>query len=404
MIIKCPQCSTGYDIPEKLFADKPRKMRCSRCQHVFTITRRREEAPAGYEEFTGRQNLPEEFAFLREAPPEEQPPPASPEQPPPDLAAGAPPPEQPPDGLYDAVAGAGADQTDTIPLEPRVVSGPTRDAAAPSAPAAQAAPPAAPAAPPAASAAPPAASAAPPAAPAAPPVPAAAPQPALQPRPSSSVSDIYGSTSAWEMEAPLELSGYVIQDDQGSTGSGQAVGKFMTAVVVLVVLFFVFVAWRNGWSISFSDLPAQIGFAFSGESSDAISAEARDIEVTVADRRLVIADDKASYLVVSGTVFNAAAVGRSQVVLRGRLSDPSGELRDEARGPCGKVVDDEAIKATARGAIGGHFRSDGALVDCVIKSESDNVFQLIFENVPLDYSPDFTVEAVAVSASAYTPG
>ena len=107
---------------------------------------------------------------------------------------------------------------------------------------------------------------------------------------------------------------------------------------------------------------------------------------------------------VTGTVFNTATVGRNQIVLRGRLLDLAGELSDETRGPCGKVVEEEAIKATAKGAIGGHFRSGGSLIDCVIKPVGDNVFQLIFENVPLDYSPDFTVDVVAVSAAAYTPG
>jgi predicted Zn finger-like uncharacterized protein len=388
MIIKCPQCSTGYNIPEKLIADKPRKMRCSRCHHVFTIARRSEAAPTGYEEFTGRQHLPDEFAFLREARPSQAPaPPATGE---------APQPSAPPDGLYDSVAGAAADREETIPLEPRIVSGPTREPATPPQP------------PPEPQESPTAATPEP--APAPEPAPMAEPaaEPAtVQSQRGSSVSDIYGITSAWEMEAPLELDGYTITDVPQATatsGSGQAVGKVMTVIVALVVLFFVFVAWRNDWSISFSDLPAQIGFAFSGDSSDSISAEARDIEVTVIERRLVIADDKATYLVVTGTVFNAATVGRNQVVLRGRLTDLTGELRDEARGPCGKVVDDEAIKATSRGAIAGHFRSGGSLVDCVVKPEGENVFQLIFENVPLDYSPDFNVEVVAVTASTHVPG
>ncbi|MBW2277046.1 MAG: zinc-ribbon domain-containing protein [Deltaproteobacteria bacterium] len=392
MIIKCPQCSTGYNIPEKLFTDKPRKMRCSRCQNVFTIARRQEEAPTGYEEFTGKQHLPQEFAFLEKA--ESQPKPEEPVSP-----EAAQPDERPPAGLYDSVAGASAEQTDTIPLEPKVVSGPTREPTAPQPE--PATPPSTPEEPqqpppPEPSAAP--AQQAPPAAPS-PPTPTAEPAPR-----SSSASDIYGTTSAWEMEAPLELSGYAIAEEQTTTESGQAVGKFMTVIVVLVVIFLVFVAWRNDWSISLGDLPAQIGFAFSGDESDAISSEAREIDVMIADRRLMIADDKTSYLVVTGTVYNGASVGRNAVVLRGRLTDLTGELRDEVRGPCGKMVEDEAIKATAKGAIGGHFRSGGTFSDCVIKTDGDNVFQLIFENVPLDYSPDFNVEVIAVSASAYAPG
>jgi len=397
MIIKCPQCSTGYNIPEKLVAEKPRKMRCSRCQNVFTIARRQEEAPSGYEEFTGKQHLPQEFAFLEKT---QEPEPAAPQ---PESSQAPAADEQPPDGLYDSVAGAAAEQTDTIPLEPKVVSGPTREPAPP-----QPEPEPAQAAPEPAQAAPEPAQAAPEPAPQSfateqPPSPPPAPEREPAPR-ASSASEIYGTTSAWEMEAPLELSGYAITEEQPSSGTGQTVGKFMFAIVVLVVLFFVFVAWRNGWSISLGDLPNQIGIAFSGGETDAIPSEARDIEVLVTERRLVIADDKASYLVVTGTVFNNATIGRNQVVLRGRLNDLVGEQRDEARGPCGKIVEDEAIKATAKGAIGGHFRSGGTFSDCVIKPAGDNVFQLIFENVPLDYSPDFTVEVIAVSAAAHAPG
>jgi predicted Zn finger-like uncharacterized protein len=382
MIIKCPKCSTGYNIPEKLIADKPRKMRCSRCQNVFAITRRAEQAPTGYEEFTGKQHLPNEFAFLKESAPQSAPPP--------------PPAPEPKAGLYDSVAGEAAGQVETIPLEPRVVSPPTKQ---PSGAPAEATPPAAAPAP----AEQPAQAPVPPPAPAEPPQqpPAADPQ---RPSAPSGAEDIYGTPSAWETEAPLELGGYAIADESPPAGSGQLVGKVMTAIIILVILLFVFVAWRNGWSISLSDLPGQFAFAFSGDSSDAVSIEARDLEVTISERNLVIADDKTAYLVVNGTIFNAASTGRSEAVLLGRLLDPTGEVRDESRGPCGKIIDDPAIKATAKGAMGGHFRQGGSLFDCTIKPEGSTVFQLIFEEVPLDYDSKFSVEVKAVSASAYTPG
>jgi hypothetical protein len=296
------------------------------------------------------------------------------------------------------VAGTTAEQTDTIPLEPPVVSPPTREPALP------------PTTPEPAAAPPPAAAAPQPApepAPAAPepPAPAAPPQPtASEASRPSGASDIYGSSSSWEMEAPLELGGYAIADEAPPSGQGQLVGKVMTAIIVFVILFLVFVAWRNGWSISFTDLPGQISFAFSGESSDEIPDEARDIEATVGERHIVVADDKTTYLVVDGTVFNAASIGRDQVVLRGRLIDLAGEQRAEIRVPCGKVVEDPAIKLTAKGGITGHFRQGGTLYNCKIKPDGSTVFQLIFEDPPLDYNADFTIEVTAVSASAFAPG
>ena len=74
MIVKCPQCGTGYSIPENVIGEKPKKMRCSRCKNVFTLMRRHDHAPSGYEEFTGQQHLPQEFAFLKARAPEEAPP------------------------------------------------------------------------------------------------------------------------------------------------------------------------------------------------------------------------------------------------------------------------------------------------------------------------------------------
>jgi predicted Zn finger-like uncharacterized protein len=68
MNIRCPRCATSYTVPKGKIGEKPRKMRCSKCKEVFTVTRRDASTPDGYEEFTGKQDaLPDEFAFLRSA-------------------------------------------------------------------------------------------------------------------------------------------------------------------------------------------------------------------------------------------------------------------------------------------------------------------------------------------------
>ena len=39
MIIQCPECSTGFNLPDKHITPKGAKLRCSRCSHVFRVRR-----------------------------------------------------------------------------------------------------------------------------------------------------------------------------------------------------------------------------------------------------------------------------------------------------------------------------------------------------------------------------
>jgi predicted Zn finger-like uncharacterized protein len=340
MIVKCPQCSTGYSIPENLITDKPKKMRCSRCKNVFTLMRRHDKAPSGYEEFTGSQHLPQEFAFLKTAPPDESPP----------LAA-APATEQP------------ATAPDTA-AEPRT------DGEGPPGP----------------EVAPTSAASAPPAPSSPPPVSAGyyTGRQGFAPAP-----------EAWEAEMPLELSGYTIPVETRSRGA-QAFGKFIFVLIVIGVLLFGFVLFRNDWSLSLEDLGAQITYAFSGEKHEKIPEEAQSVDVVISARKLVTARSGEKYLIVTGEVFNRGFIGLSRIVLRGRLMTGAQERTAEVRAPCGKTIDEATIKMTPKGAMGGHFRTkEGALYNCVISADGSTPFQLIFDDVPPEYR---TLEVVPVTA------
>src|SRR5690554_7046976 len=35
MIVRCPECSTGFKLPASKITEKPVKLRCSKCSHVF---------------------------------------------------------------------------------------------------------------------------------------------------------------------------------------------------------------------------------------------------------------------------------------------------------------------------------------------------------------------------------
>jgi predicted Zn finger-like uncharacterized protein len=349
MIVKCPQCSTGYSIPENLITDKPKKMRCSRCKHVFTLMRRHDHAPSGYEEFTGQQHLPQEFAFLKATAPEEAPPPGqepaarpAPEEAPADERPADAPPSGPPDPE--------AEPTAQIPTEPPAPAG---------------------------------VSAAYYAGRGGMPAPPPAPAPVHE---------------AWEEEVPLELSGYSIPTEQRSRGA-QAFGKFLFVVFALGVVFLGFVLVRNDFSLSLAELDVQIGYAFSGEKPEAISDEARRVDVVVKARTLLLSADGGNHLVVTGDVLNKGFTGVSRVILRGRLVNGAQEASAEVRAPCGKTVDEETIKMTPKGAMAGHYRTKtGELYNCVISVDGSTIFQMVFDDVPADWEKSLRVEVTAVSA------
>lgn len=179
---------------------------------------------------------------------------------------------------------------------------------------------------------------------------------------------------------------------------GQAIGKVIFLVVVLLVGFLVFVAYRNGWTISIPALPDQIAFAFSGEEFEDLPAEARDIEAIIDRRRIIMNRDNIPFLVVQGEVTNNATVGRSKIIMRASLIDTVGDIRAQVRAPCGRLLDDSVIEATQKGSIEGHYRRGGAIYNCSVEGNGNTVFQLIFDEVPADYDDSFDVRVQAVAA------
>ena len=395
MNIKCPNCQTAYVVPDERVGDKPKKMRCSRCQEIFTVKRRSQKTPLGYQEFTGRQNaLPQEFAFLRAsavpadptAAPAAEAAPTAPQQTaaaseqtgsaPPPIPKAKPIPPAGSSGYEDFTPGFDNEQTHPG-IAPAAMTPPAiqsvADAPAPQAPATSAQQPQS-----------------------VPSSPQSRPggsmnRPPSGPRPAIS-GDLYGGSS-WETEAPLDLGSYTVPSAQS-----QRIGKFVAIGVGVVVLFFFFVIARNGFNLSFAELPEQIAFAFSGGEYEDLPDAVRDLEVTVSERRMLNRSGADTLLVVTGTVFNNSPVERKAVVLRGKLIDADGDVQGEIRIPCDKVIEDSALKGTRMGQIPTLYRKGGELEDCTIRGESSTIFQMVFESVPADYDSSFTVDIRPVNA------
>ncbi|MBN2714833.1 MAG: zinc-ribbon domain-containing protein [Deltaproteobacteria bacterium] len=403
MKIKCPECSTAYNIPDATLGGKPKKMKCAKCKHVFTLARRTDHPPEGYEEFAGGGGLPPEFAFLKASVP-----PKSPSAPGiPSLTDGGTfvgrPPSGAPTGPPTPVPVQ--DNTRTVigrpaPVMPEPPSKRTETAEPPASPP-----------PPAAT------GAAVQQDPFTQGIPEQALQQAQSPAAKAAVEELRrggatpirnsmpaedmfgGAASAWEIEAPMELGSYAVTSHAPPPHGHQVAGKIIFGVIVLLIVFLLFVAFRNGWSLSLSGLPEQIAFAFSSEALEDIPDEAKNIEATVVSKK-VVTSPRGGYLIVSGEVINNNPGSRSNVIVRGRLHDQKGDVRGEARMPCGHAVDEKVIRRTPPGSMNQHFMENGRPHNCQIGPNDNRIFQVVFDNLPADYDAGFDVHIMVVSATA----
>ncbi len=374
MNIKCPNCQTAYVVPDDKVNGKPKKMRCSRCQEVFTVKRRSQKTPLGYQEFTGQQNaLPREFAFLRESQLPKAAYPTQSESEPPQEAKVPSPPPIPSKSAFKTATSGYEDFTPELDFDEKKTS------------------------------------------------PGLAPAPQqVQKQPEQSLSNVVSqvevetpppratstrSTSdntssndllggnAWETEAPLDLGNYA-----APSVKSQRMGKTVALVAGAVLLFLFFVMYRNGWNLSPGDLPAQIAFAFSAAEYEEIPQAAKDLELVIGESRLLNRPSGDTLLIVTGTVFNNSPVQRKNIVLHGKLIDTNKDIKGNINTPCNKVFEDSALQKTPIGQIPNLYRKEGLLFNCTIRGESSALFQLVFENVPADYDQNYIIDIKPVSA------
>ena len=434
MFVKCPRCTTEYNIPDKAIGDQPRKMRCSRCKAVFAVVRRGQGAVPGYEQFGDKPfERQKEFVYLREIHTEQ-------EQAPPVVIES----QRPTGRRHDkTIVGVGQaifkkqESTDSLEQEaapssaPTTEEMPTDEMPAEETPAEEM-------------------SAEESSTKELPPVPVSEAQVApIEPKPSSKdalveevlrqarekealrareaarlreqrastppapisnpaafpLSAPFGTTaapsihgriaSAWEIEAPLDLGVYAIDT---TSPTAQLVGKVLSVLIALIVLFMLFVSYRNNWSISLAELDNQIAFAFSSEVRDDVLNGIAFLDVVIEEKRIVSRPGKTPLLIVEGKVYNHNPAVQSHVILRGRLFDAKQKIRVQTRFPCDKVISEAQLKRVRHGTISRLYNSGGGLRDCTISGESSTVFQMIIEDLPRNYDDTFHVDVKAISS------
>ena len=387
MIVKCPQCSTGYNIPDNVLTDKPRKMRCAKCKNLFTVARRSDIPHDGYTEFTGSQQLPNEFTFLKANEPAKKESQAEQHRehavkPPQfvnidsseDTSVGPAP--QPPEKIKTSnnkvilnqdkqknVPVAASKNKEFIPQHDELQDTPSQKIDTKLEDSDQK-------------------------------------QGGSIPKGQSIPAEtMFGhGSSAWEVEAPLDLSSYSIAEKPEHTAA-QTVGKIIFLLGLMIIGILIFISYRNDWNLSFFELPEQIGFAFSDEATDHLPDAVSHIDVTILDKKIIMSEQNNAYLVVAGEVVNNNPGSREHIIIRGKLYDGDGNFRVESRLPCSKIFEDKAIKRISKNAIKSRFMKDNKLINCSIAPNDSTLFQIIFENIPDDYNATFTVKIQAVAAT-----
>ncbi len=310
MVIRCPQCATRFKVADHLIGDKPVKLKCSKCRTVFTYARKSEPvrpesashprmpvvkpgpligAPAAgakdapekekigaaaepepapaledeFESFEEDEPAAEESFESFEEEPEEQPAPDAPEQ----LKAR---------GVLE-VDEDGPTSVFEAAIERR---------------AGKAAPVAS--------------------------VPRQPPQP-VAPEPSAGTSQPSVSGPALTLED-------VLPAPEPPSRTGRAVGILSIAILGLVLLFGLFVMWRNTWDFAaLSQDPVHAMRVSLGLAPRSIvSAEARGVDATVTEWFRARTAGDHELLVVSGEVFNETAYPKSGVLVEVAIVNSQG--------------------------------------------------------------------------------
>lgn len=224
--------------------------------------------------------------------------------------------------------------------------------------------------------------------------------PKLESAAAAAKADVVNGASQWTGGNTLDLGAFEAK-------SHMPIRKFVLlnaiAALALIVLFFLFVAGRNDWVLSFPNLSDQITMAFWGKSAKPPPEEARELVVEVTKGSKIVAHDNNPLLVVTGQVQNPSEETRANVVLNGRLIGPDGQLRAETSAPCGRVFANAKLKKVKPGEFQKLYSTKGANYNCRVKGNSKRKYMLIFDNLPRDYSEKFKVEVRVAAADKKPP-
>lgn len=103
-------------------------------------------------------------------------------------------------------------------------------------------------------------------------------------------------------------------------------------------------------------------------------------------------------LIVNGIVSNVSPDDKSEIIVEAKMLDSDGSALFAATGPCGMLYRYRRLGGTKRESIGDLYKKGGKLYNCSIRSGGEKKFQLVFDGIPRDFDKDFTIKIKAFSS------
>jgi len=343
MVIRCPECATRFRVADHLVGDKPVKLKCSKCQHVFTYTRTEEE--------TGPKPSHPRMPVVRPAGVQIGAPAPAVKTPP---AAVPPPPPPAPEE----------------PAEPRVSTFESFESEEP----------------------------------APPPVaePAAAEPAAAEPEPAPQAEVSYKSYTP--LSAPLTLED-VLPEIEQSSRAPKIVVIVIGCVLGLLALMVLFVLWRNAWDAggAASDPFKAFRVAF-GFAERRIVPEAADgIEPAVTDSFIVKTADGRDVLIVSGEVLNTTVFPKGEVTVAISIRDSEGSVVMEHETIAGVtlITRERMEQMTGFEILNAVEEEKDMALGWIVRSNRRASFQAIFSTFPAGVEDEdlFSITSTVIYAT-----
>jgi len=213
-----------------------------------------------------------------------------------------------------------------------------------------------------------------------------------------SANGMVTNTAAWNQNNTLNLSAFATQNKQSFAWFTTLMIFFGIAVTVA---FFVFVSWRNDWTISFPLLGAQISNAFFGEDEPVlVTPEALASLTATLDEgyKITSRKDKRHIVVITGTVKNTDTRARRKVMLEARIVDYKGKTKRKKIAPCGWMVKDKRLKKLELGDADKIYKRNNRMFNCVIGPDGTKKFKIFFDDLPDNYNDSFSILVKPISA------
>ena len=171
-------------------------------------------------------------------------------------------------------------------------------------------------------------------------------------------------------------------------------GATASVLVILVLSFVLFVAFRNDWAVNMDDLSGAVKKAFGTrtveEQQEFLLVQLDVTPAKVFKRKL---KNGKFVTVVVGDIQNISKYPMERVFVEGRLLDGAKVVQKTTNPvPCGKTTPKGAIGNMGKKQLDAFYMDGEQPFNCVIKSGSTAPFMVVFETLPSNFSSSFQFE------------